>query len=880
LTLEILEERTLLTNAGSPPANVVPISWQGQNDYAVAGQWVARFDGLSGPAAAQMQSLQSLLDNTGLGLQVMQQLGLNGLVLLQGPPDETAALVQTLARLPGYRYVEPNFYEPSAALDTIPNDTYFNLQYALRNTGQTINGQAGIAGDDIGATQAWDTTTGSTAVIVADIDSGIDYNHPDLYQNIWINQAEIPASRLRNLVDVDGDGLITFHDLNNPINQGPGKITDINGDGRMDAEDILAPMILDSQGNDTGLGGWAYPGNTQDGDTAHPNDFVGWNFVADNNRPFDDFFHGTHSSGIIGALGNNGQGIAGVNWNLQLMADKWIDSTGAGTTANAIAAVIYSVNHNAPVSNNSWQVAEDSQGLYDAIDYARSSGDLFVTAAGNAGQNTDTNPNYPASYVRTLDNIISVAATDNRDAKAGFSNWGLQTVNLGAPGVDIFSTTPTAGNAAYGIQPNYDYVSGTSAAAAYVSGAAALILSIAPSASYQVVRQAIFDSVDPIAALRIDGPTPVSTGGRLDLFRLLDEFTPAGPVVIASSPSGNSAAAPIDHVRFTFDEPIDPTTFTADQVVNFTDPEGHAIPIDAIQPVGGSDNTAFDVFFSAVTLPGRYVMVIGPDILDVAGNPMDQNRNGIPGEVPGDQYTAQFTIQGPAVVSTTLVGTFEHLVVDQGRYVFNTPIDPNSFTVDQFSLLDPNGNAVPIISITPVAGTNDTQYEVTFVPQSALGEYVATVSGAVTDFFGNPLVGPFTSRFRMVNDLIGDGGIGEGGVTEPPQFGDLGNSDLGFTLVGDSPPPPAPRGGGIGAVNYAAQAGGWGNGLTGLGLASSASRVELQASWKAMRALLVDEALATVTAMDSTSPFNWRPVFSGINNPLASDQLLGGVSFL
>ena len=112
-----------------------------------------------------------------------------------------------------------------------------------------LNGQYGIK-----APAAWDVTTGSTLVTVADIDTGIDYNHPDLYKNIWINQGEIPASRRGNLVDLDGDGRITFYDLNDTVNQGMGKITDINADGRIDGGDILAPMQKDSGGFDTGLG--------------------------------------------------------------------------------------------------------------------------------------------------------------------------------------------------------------------------------------------------------------------------------------------------------------------------------------------------------------------------------------------------------------------------------------------------------------------------------------------------------------------------------------------------------------------------------------------------------------------------------------------------
>src|SRR5262249_21013302 len=200
---------------------------------------------------------------------------------------------------------------------------------------------------------------------------------------------------------------------------------------------------------------------------------------------------------------------------------------------------------------------------------------------GTAGHNTDQTPNWPSIYVRTLDNIISVAATDNRDAIAGFSNWGLQTVNLGGPGVNVYSTFPNN---------NYGYNSGTSMATPHVAGAAALALSIAGGASYQDIRQAIFDSVDPIPALRTDGPTPVSTGGRLNAFRVLQESHAAGPVVRSSAPSGN-VLPQVDSLRFTFDVPIDVATFTVKQIVSFTGPDGRSIKVTGVQVVPDSNDT-------------------------------------------------------------------------------------------------------------------------------------------------------------------------------------------------------------------------------------------------------------------------------------------------
>src|SRR5262249_38851678 len=149
-------------------------------------------------------------------------------------------LEHALSEGPGYEHAAPNFI---AQADTLPNDPQFGNQYSLNNTGQFIppgspNGQYGTPDADIDGPEAWEVTTGNSSSVVnvaGVIDSGIDYTHPDLYQNIWINQGEIPADRKANLTDTDGDGLITFVDLNQPVNQGVGKITDLNGNGYIDA---------------------------------------------------------------------------------------------------------------------------------------------------------------------------------------------------------------------------------------------------------------------------------------------------------------------------------------------------------------------------------------------------------------------------------------------------------------------------------------------------------------------------------------------------------------------------------------------------------------------------------------------------------------------
>jgi subtilisin family serine protease len=368
---------------------------------------------------------------------------------------------------------------------SIPNDPSFHLQWDMQR---------------IGVTQAWAATTGSSKTVVGVLDTGVDYNHPDLYQNIWINQKEIPLSRLKNLKDVDHDGLITFADLNNPVNEGVGKITDVNHDGRIDAADILAPMILDSKGNDTGLGGWAHH-STQDGDTAHPDDLIGWNFVDNNNNPFDDNGHGTHVSGTIGAMGNNGVGVAGINWSVQIMALKTLDSNAVGTISDAAAALNYAVAHGASITNNSWTGGGNDSGFLQALQNARAHGQIFVVAAGNDGQNIDAAPVYPAGF--KLDNMVAVAATDSKNQLASFSNYGATSVQIAAPGVDILSTTPNG---------QYQYYTGTSRATPHVTGVLALLKAQHPDWTYSQLIGRVLQTVKPLAGLK----GKVASGGLLD----------------------------------------------------------------------------------------------------------------------------------------------------------------------------------------------------------------------------------------------------------------------------------------------------------------------------------------------------------------------------
>jgi subtilisin family serine protease/subtilisin-like proprotein convertase family protein len=496
---------------------------------------------------------------------------------------------------------EPDYYLVSSA---VPNNPLFGQQWGLQNTG--ANG--GTPGADVHAVPAWDIAQGSPQVVVAVMDTGVDYNHPDLYQNIWINQAEIPYTRLKNLVDYRGDGYISFADLNDPRNQGVGKITDVNGDGRIDAADILAPMVLDAKGNDTGLGGWAYPGNTQDGDTAHPNDFIGWNSNTNTNNPYDDNGHGTHVAGILGAVGNNGLGVAGVDWNVQLMPVKFLNADGRGSTDQFIAGLSYAIAHGARITNNSWDGAGPSQNLIDAIATAWAHGQIFVAAAGNNATDIDRHPSYPSSFSLSNDNVVSVAATDRNDNLAGTSNYGARTVDLAAPGVDILSTVPGGG---YGTR------SGTSMATPFVTGALALVWGQHPDWSYQQVIAQVLWTTDGLPSLA--GKT--LTGGRLDLAAALGDpidpkWTHASRPAIVSATFGGPAANVLGSARVTFDRAMDASTFTAASA-SVVGPAG-AVKVLGVSVVDGSGNRAFDVSFVPQSAPGTYTLSLA-GVRDTAG---------------------------------------------------------------------------------------------------------------------------------------------------------------------------------------------------------------------------------------------------------------------
>lgn len=356
---------------------------------------------------------------------------------------------------PNVLYAEPNYIIRKT---NTPNDPRFYEQWNMRQ---------------ISAPTAWDSYTGpynpSDSLIVAVLDTGIAYSHPDLQNNLWVNPGEVCG----NGIDDDGNGYVD-----------------------------------DCYG--INLGGNGANGDPWDDDTKDS--------------------HGTHLAGIVGAVGNNGIGVTGVNWNVRIMAVKFLHGPdGEGDLANALKGVEYALSKGAKIINMSFEVSYDSQSLRDAIAAADRAGALIISAAGNDGKNIDNSPVYPAS-IRTANNI-SVASSTNTDTLSSFSNYGKQSVYLAAPGGSRGSGT-ILGTAWHNDgQTLYSYISGTSIAAPHVTGAAALLWNMNPALSPYQIKARILNGTDPLDSMA--GKTV--TSGRLNLAKVVSNETAGLPAIFNNS---------------------------------------------------------------------------------------------------------------------------------------------------------------------------------------------------------------------------------------------------------------------------------------------------------------------------------------------------------
>ncbi|HEX8493390.1 MAG TPA: S8 family serine peptidase [Pyrinomonadaceae bacterium] len=399
----------------------------------VEGELLLKFEGGAATILAPMVNAQ-------IGAQLLEEFSFIGWQRVRLPEGmSVGAALERYQRMPGVVAAQPNYLYH---LNATPNDPNFT--------------QAQMYGMfKIQAPAAWDTSTGSAAVIVAVIDTGILYTHEDLAANMWHNPGEIAA----NGIDDDSNGFI--------------------------------------------------------------DDVYGIDLANHDSDPTDDYGHGTHVAGTIGAVGNNSKGVVGVNWNVRIMAVKLHDSSGNATAANAAAAFQYITmmrnrGINIRVSNNSWggppEAAGYDQVLKDAIDAAGAADILNVFAAGNNGRDIDAAPSYPASY--NSPSILSVASSTSTDARSSFSNWGATSVDLAAPGSNILSTINNS-NTSYGT------LSGTSMASPHAAGAAALLAAYNSTLNAASLKATLMNSVDVLPQWQ----GLVVSNGRLNVARALQSPT-------------------------------------------------------------------------------------------------------------------------------------------------------------------------------------------------------------------------------------------------------------------------------------------------------------------------------------------------------------------
>jgi subtilisin family serine protease len=341
---------------------------------------------------------------------------------------DALAVVAQYATLNEVEYAEPNY--------EIAVDEAVDSENASRLTDPRFHEQWGL--NKIHAPEAWRTTKGSGDIVVAVLDTGVEYTHVDLANNIWTRPA----------------GMALYHDK----------------------------------------------------DLGTVDDLHGYNAVANDGDPLDENGHGTAVAGIVGAECGNNIGICGVNWRVRIMPLKFMSGGGFGDVYGAIESINYAIDRkragvNLRVINASWGFAQPSRALEEVIRKAYEAGILFIVASGNTSENSDASSHYPAGY--SIGNIISVAASDSNDSLTRFSNYGLKGVHVAAPGQDILTTV--LGN-------DYEQRSGSSMAAPFLAGVAALALSTHPDLSVGQLRAWLLEAVDQVPALH----GKVSTGGRLN----------------------------------------------------------------------------------------------------------------------------------------------------------------------------------------------------------------------------------------------------------------------------------------------------------------------------------------------------------------------------
>jgi subtilisin family serine protease/uncharacterized membrane protein len=560
----------------------------------------------------------------------MRPVGRSGAMLVRSRAMNVPALLARLRNRADVEYAEPNFVIRIAAQ---PDDPSFGQLWGLHNTGQVINVFfPGLAGADIDAVAAWDLSTGSTAHVVAVIDTGIDYTHPDLAPNIWSAPTEFT-------VTVGGQSITCAAGTH------------------------------------------------------------GFNAITRTCNPMDDHHHGTHVAGTIGAAGDNGIGVTGVNWTTRMMGIKFFDATGNGTLANAITAIEFAIAVKevfAPsgaadirVLSNSWGGPEFSQALMDEVAASNAASMLFVAAAGNNRFDNDILPFYPASF--DVPNVIAVAATNNVDDLGWFSNYGAESVDLAAPGVDIFSTMPGGG---------YDHLSGTSMAAPHVSGAAALVLS-ACDIDTTTLKETLVGTAESLPAL--EGVTV--TGGRLQVHSAIRACT-----LPPDTPTGLTARPADTQVRLAWNAALGAIKYNVKRSLTSGGPYVTIAP--------GVTGAAY-VDTAVVNGTPYYYVVSGENLLGESG---DSNEASATPNIPPDLVVSSLIVPGVGGAGSTITASVTTTNQGNGRAdasITRVYLSANSVLDVTDELLDaeqvvpelmPGLSSVAAISIEIPEGTRTGRY--------------------------------------------------------------------------------------------------------------------------------------------------------------------------
>jgi uncharacterized repeat protein (TIGR01451 family) len=592
--------------AQNQPVNLATNRPTPRKSESVPGELLVRFR--RGTTMARLKSRASInvATTTGRNLRIdVNHFGgseiVEGLMLARVAAEDTPAALLALRARSDVQYVEPNFIRHA---DAVPNDTSYATLWGLKDTGGGIFAES-----------AWNTTTGNHNVVVGVIDSGIDIDHRDLKDNIFINTGETPG----NNIDDDNNGFID----------------DVNG--------------------------WDFASNDKT--------------VFDN---ADDDAHGTHVAGTIGARGNNAIGVVGVNWDVQLLPLKAIGPQG-GSDSSILSAYNYAKmmrqrGVNLRVLNNSYGGQHFSQSLFDAVKALGDAGILFVAAAGNDTLDNDSVPHFPGSF--DLPNVISVAScTQQGFFSTFFSNFGNQTVHLAAPGENVLSTTPRGytgpGLVASLTEPDgstYSNASGTSMSTPHVSGAAALVLAANPSISLQKLRAVLLFGNEHSGSFFFT----TITSGRLNAnrtlqFALENDTTPPAPApefrinqqngrsvqvfYRNSGDDGLSGNAPLmefyftdavtgEQIRLASSEPGNPNTSTSAIVnVPFKHTSGQ-LSLRTTDNVGNTSTASVDVTVPA-DIADPYSVSVG------AAAPLTPLNSGTAINLRGDEVTKGISLPFP-----------------------------------------------------------------------------------------------------------------------------------------------------------------------------------------------------------------------------------------